>query len=103
VKTSYLIDNLVVHEEKMLENVYLTKGLIFSQRLLLKLVETGLSRNEAYDIVQSMAMECWNNHRDLRELCKERLSFSEDDLKQLFDVSYYLKHVDSIFDRFRGE
>ena len=103
VKTSYLINNLVVHEEKMLENVHLTKGLIFSQRLLLKLVETGLSRNEAYDIVQSMAMECWNNHKDLRELCKERLSFSEDDLKQLFDVSYYLKHVNSIFDRFRGE
>lgn len=101
---SKVIGGLVVNEEKMLENIQITKGLLFSGRVLVTLVEKeGISREEAYAIAQSNAMRCWNEKIPLLDLLKadERIKrLSHEELESLFDLGYYLKHVDEIFARF---
>ena len=100
-KFTDIIDNLVVHPEKMLENLKLSKGIIFSQRVLLGLIEKGLTRLEAYDIVQRSAM----NSRDSGEHFKDVLLrnrrvrdfFTEEEIEGCFDIQYHLKYVDRIF------
>ncbi len=102
-ETSDVLTNLAVKEKKLLENVYLTKGLIFSQRVLLKLVEKGFSRDKAYRIVQRNAMKTWEEGVDFKEAllqdpeCSELLSVKE--LEELFDLNYYFRHMDYIFKR----
>lgn len=104
VKANYLIENLVVYEDRMLKNLNLTKGLVYSEKVMLKLVEKGLSRNEAYDLVQSLALRCWKTQEDFKKLVAENVQFlSEKELDSIFDVNQFLKHVDQIFSRFEGE
>lgn len=99
-----VISGLIVDEEKMMENINLTKGLLFSGRVLVTLVEKeGISREEAYIIAQSNAMTCWNEKKPLLDLLKsdnriKKISNSE--LESLFDLKYYFKHVKEIFSRF---
>ena len=101
---SKVIDGLVVDEDKMRQDIEITKGLLFSGRVLVTLVEKeGISREDAYAIAQSNAMRCWNEKVPLLDLLKSdnritRLTHSE--LESLFDLGYYLKHVDEIFCRF---
>ncbi|MDO5562603.1 MAG: adenylosuccinate lyase [Synergistaceae bacterium] len=101
---SRVIGGLVVNEDKMLENIQITKGLLFSGRVLVTLVEKeGISREDAYTIAQSNAMRCWNEKIPLLDLLKadERIKrLSHKELESLFDLGYYLKHVDEIFARF---
>ena len=63
-----LIDNLTVYEENMLENINKTHGVIFSQRVMLKLIEKGFVREQAYDLVQPKAMQAWENRQSFRQL-----------------------------------
>ncbi|WP_456432723.1 adenylosuccinate lyase [Thermosulfuriphilus sp.] len=102
-----VIRRLVIYPDRMKKNLWLLRGLIFSQQVMLKLTEKGLSREEAYRIVQSLAMDVWQsedkNFKDLlltSEEIKRYLSVSE--IEALFDVNYYLRHVGLIFERIFG-
>lgn len=96
-----IINGLVVDEERMRSNIYMTGGLVFSERVLLKLIENGMSREEAYLTVQKASMKVWNNESpNLKEALK--LYVEDMNLDDAFDLSYYLKHVDDIFKRFEG-
>ncbi len=101
----YIVNGMVVNTEKMRENLEITKGLVFSQRILLDLVgRFGLSREDAYSIVQENSMKCWEGEKTFRELLGEdaRIAsrLAESELAELFNPEYYFKHVDSIFSRF---
>lgn len=99
-----LIDNLIIYPEHMIKNLNLTRGLIFSQKVLLLLTEKGISREEAYQIVQSSAMEVWQNEKtNLKdELLKNesvKKFIKADELEKVFDNSELLKNIDYIFER----
>lgn len=103
-KTREVLDGMKVLSEGMKRNLNLSRGLVFSQRVLIGLVEKGFTREEAYDIVQRSAMECWDRDRTFKEILGEdpgiRSSFSEKEFEDLFDETYYLRFIDTIFDRF---
>ena len=96
-----ILTNLDVFPETMLKNMGKTYGLIYSQRLLLKLIdEAGLSREDAYDMVQKLTTKSWNegiSFRKLVENSKIMNYLSEDDVADAFDYHYHLRHVDDIF------
>ncbi|POZ89262.1 adenylosuccinate lyase [Petrotoga sibirica] len=104
-KANYLVHNLVVHKDRMKENIEKSYNLIYSQRVLLKLVELGVSREEAYKIVQENAMKAWNERRDFKAILledkrvREKLSGKET-LEDIFSPDYYLKNVNEIYERF---
>jgi len=99
----YLLDGLQVYPENMEKNIWLTRGLIFSQKVLLKLVDKGFSREDAYKIVQSNAMETWKGDHDFKELLLKDESIkdtlSPEEIEECFDVRADLKNIDSIFER----
>ena len=105
--TTKVIRDMKVNEDRMKKNVNLTKGLVFSQRVLLKLIEKGLTRKEAYDIVQRNALKTWYSEKHFLEHLLEdedvRELVTEEELRELFDTSYYLRYVDRIFGRFEKE
>ncbi len=98
-----VLENVTVFEERMMENIYITKGVIFSQRILSKLIEKGLSREQAYDTVQPLSMKSWENGLLFRELLLEspeiKEHLSKQEIEDSFDVSYFLKNVQTIFER----
>ena len=98
-----IIEGLRVFPERMYANIESSKGLIFSQRTLLELVDKGVSREDAYKIVQSNAARCWEEGRDFRELLKSdgRVAsyLSTAELDALFDYGYYTRYVDDTFRR----
>jgi adenylosuccinate lyase len=98
-----MIKTLVVYPENMLENLNRLKGLIYSQQVLLKLSAIGLSREEAYELVQRNALKVWDTGREFKSLLLEdpeiRKHLSEKDLEELFSLDYHLKHVDAVFER----
>lgn len=100
---SNVVKNLTVFPENMRRNIDKTFGVIFSQRVLLALIEKGLSREDAYGIVQPLAMKAWETEvhfRDLlqaNDIVKEKLTEAE--LEDCFDHTYHLKNVDIIFER----
>ncbi|CAJ1183379.1 adenylosuccinate lyase [Companilactobacillus nantensis] len=95
--------DLTVFPDKMLEDMNLTHGLIFSQRVLLKLVEAGYSREQSYDIVQPMTAKAWDEKKDFRTMLENDArvtdKLSSDDLDDAFDYHWHLRHVDEIFKR----
>jgi len=99
-----LLRELDVFEENIERNLELTKGLFFSQRVLLALVEKGVERDKAYEAVQRNAMQSWEKGSDFRKLCLQDPSIAEvlgkELLNSLFEVGYYVRYVDEIFDRF---
>ncbi len=101
-----LIDNLVVYPENMMKNLNLMRGLIFSQRILLELANNGVSRENAYALVQRNAMKVWEEGKDFQtELLNDaevRSTLSEEQIKEAFNLNYHLKHVDTIFTRVFG-
>ncbi|MCL0028270.1 adenylosuccinate lyase [Peptococcaceae bacterium] len=103
-KITDVIQNLIVYPENMKKNMKRTNGLIFSQRVLLALVDKGLTRERAYELVQRNAMECWQTGRGFKELLKSDKDVMDylttDELEELFDYSYYLRHIDEIYSRF---
>jgi len=102
-----LLSKLVVYPENMKKNLNLLKGLIFSQQVLLRLTQKGVSREDAYRIVQRRAMEVWEGKGTFKELLleDEELSkfLSREEIEEIFDINYHLKHVDTIFHRVFGE
>ncbi|MBI2958029.1 MAG: adenylosuccinate lyase [Chloroflexi bacterium] len=94
---------LQVYPERMKENIGLTKGLVFSQRVMLALIARGLSRQEAYKLVQRNAMQTWRERKDFLSLLEADPDVTRhiavDELRPLFDYSVFLTHVDDIFQR----
>ena len=98
-----IVKNLTVYPENMKRNMDRTLGLIYSQRVLLALIDKGMSREEAYDTVQPRAMEAWEKQVQFRSLIEsdEKISglLSEAEIDDCFDYNYHIKHVDMIFER----
>ncbi|WP_186579035.1 adenylosuccinate lyase [Aquibacillus kalidii] len=98
-----IIKNLTVFPENMKRNIDRTYGVIFSQRVLLSLIDQGMSREEAYDMVQPNAMKAWENGIPFRELLEQEekitSTLSKEQLDDCFDYTYHLKNVDRIFDK----
>ncbi|MDD7401678.1 MAG: adenylosuccinate lyase [Eubacteriales bacterium] len=98
-----ILDKLVVYPENMLKNIGLTHGVIFSQHILLSLINKGMSREEAYDLVQPLAMQAWENQIEFRPLVEANAkitgSLTKEEIDQAFDPHYHLKNVDTIFQR----
>jgi len=97
----FIINNLHVYPENMMDNINRTGGLFYSQSLLLKLIEKGLSREDSYKLVQDMAMRVWKREGTLRELTEREPSvsgkISKEELDIIFDLQRYLKNIDAIY------
>jgi len=98
-----IIDGLVVHPDNMARNLELTKGLVFSQQVLMKLAEKGIERQKAYVMVQRNAMKVWEGEDSFKDLIlkdKEIMEYlGKDEVEEVFDLKYHFKHVDEIFER----
>jgi adenylosuccinate lyase len=102
-----VIDKLLVYPDNMMKNMNKFRGLIHSQRVLLALTQAGVSREDAYRLVQRNAMKVWEEGKDfLEELLADaevRAALSEEDIREKFDLAYHTKHVGTIFSRVFGE
>ncbi|MBI2862754.1 MAG: adenylosuccinate lyase [Chloroflexi bacterium] len=98
-----LLEGMSVYPERMRANLEATGGLIFSQRVLLALIEQGMGRQEAYRVVQGHALRIWKEGGDFREAIASepavRALLPPGEIESLFDVGYFLRHVDTIFHR----
>lgn len=98
-----ILENLVVYPETMLANIYRTRGVIFAQRVMNALIGKGLSREEAYDTVQPIAMKAWTEGLDYQTLLSESGKvmglLTKEELESCFTLEYYFKNVDYIFRR----
>jgi adenylosuccinate lyase len=100
---AWLVEGFVVRPERMRRNLEASHGLFFSQRLLLALVDSGLARDEAYRLVQRHALRAWEEEQDFRELVRaDRELAGRVDLDQIFDLTAYTRHVDTVFERLRA-
>jgi adenylosuccinate lyase len=102
-KTTHLIERIHVYPERMVENLNLMRGLVFSGQLLLDLTHKGVSREEAYAWVQRNAMRVWANEGDFRTLVLQDPDIARhlqsEEIEQIFDLKHQLRHVDTIFER----
>ncbi len=102
-----ILDGLLVYPERMAHNLAITRGLIFSQAVLLALTEAGLERDAAYAIVQRLAMRVWAGEGEFRDLLQAdpevRAALAADRLRACFEPERYLRHVDRVFERVFGE
>ncbi|MEM5013458.1 adenylosuccinate lyase [Niallia taxi] len=100
---SNIVKNLTVFPENMKRNMDRTLGLIYSQRVLLALIDKGLTREEAYDTVQPRAMESWEKQVPFRELVEGdsviSAKLTKEEIDDCFDYHFHIKHVDTIFNR----
>ncbi|PIS27429.1 MAG: adenylosuccinate lyase [Candidatus Marinimicrobia bacterium CG08_land_8_20_14_0_20_45_22] len=106
-ETARVLDNLVVYPENMKHNLDKTGGLIFSQEVLLALVNKGMSREDAYAAVQNAAMEVWQNGGDFKQKLEEDPAVSKHltdvDIDELFDLKKVLSRIEGIFQRLERE
>jgi len=102
-KFTEIIQNLRVYPENMKRNLKLSRGLFFSQRIMLKLVEKGATREDAYIWVQRNAMRCWEEKVDFKNLIKTdpdiKNYLTQREIDDLFDIKYYTRYVDEIIQR----
>ncbi|MBX7149630.1 adenylosuccinate lyase [bacterium] len=105
-RTCNIIENLVVYPKNMQKNIDKMHGLVFSQRVLVALTDKGMSREDAYRLVQTNAMKVWQEDADFKALLKadEKVAryLSHDDIDAQFDIQFYLRHVDTIYTRVFG-
>ena len=103
VKTTSLLDTLVVYPENMLKNLDITRGLVFSGQLLLALTQNGVSREDAYAWTQRNAMKVWDEGGDYQDLIKKDADISSklspEEIARVFDLRHYLRNVDKVFER----
>ena len=98
---SNVVKNLIVNEKRMLDNLNNSKGLYNSQRVLLKLIEKGLTREDAYKKVQKIAMDSWNKNKSFKELLKKNKSIkgflSSKEIDKIFELEYHFKNINRIY------
>lgn len=101
-----LVSGIRVIEENVSRNLHASHGLFFSQRVLLALIETGMQRQEAYELVQGLALQAWEQSRPFEDLVRADplvgRRFSTEKQDRLFDLSYFFRHVDLIYSRVFG-
>jgi adenylosuccinate lyase len=106
-KATSLIAGLIVHSERMLENIQATRGLVFSGQLLLALTQKGIARETAYEWVQRSAMKVWDENKDFRELLRSDADISGQlsagEIDGVFNLDTYLRNIDTIFERVFGK
>ena len=99
----YIAKDMRVYPDHMKRNIEVTRGLVFSQRVMIALIDKGLSRQRAYSIVQRNAMKSWKEEIDFLDLLKEDRDvlkqLSEKELSDIFNYQYFVRHVDEIFRR----
>ena len=102
-----LIEGLRVYPDRLESNIWITRGLVFSQKVLLELVRKGVSREDAYSLVQRNAMRCWEEKKDFREMLKSDGQItdilSEEEIDSCFSLKEDLKNIDHIFATVFGE
>ena len=102
-----VINGLRVYPDRMKQNIEMTRGLVFSQRVMLALVESGLSREKAYEITQRCAMRSWEESLDFRQLLRDEPDVTDhlpgDDLEAIFDYNYYMRFVENSYMRLKIE
>jgi adenylosuccinate lyase len=98
-----ILENLVVYPERMKQNIYITNGVIFAQRVMNLLINKKLVREKAYDLVQSLAMEAIAKHVDFKQLVLKSTFISSlctnKEIENCFTLDYYLKNVNYIFSK----
>ncbi|MCK5255304.1 MAG: adenylosuccinate lyase, partial [Deltaproteobacteria bacterium] len=98
-----VVEKLVIYPEQMENNLNLTRGVFFSQAIMLKLVEKGLSREDAYRVVQRNALKAWDTGRDFKSIISKDATVKKYLPKKEVDhccsLKYYLRHIDEIFTR----
>jgi adenylosuccinate lyase len=98
-----IIQNLVVYPENMLKNIYLTNGIIFSQRVLTKLLDKGLSREKAYDLIQVLANESYESNKNFIDLVKNneviKNNLTLEEIEESFTLDFYSKNVDYLYEK----
>jgi adenylosuccinate lyase len=98
-----IVTGMRVYPERMLQNMELTRGLLFSQRLMLTLIEKGVSRDDAYKVMQTNSARTWDDDEDFRDLIRHDPTvtkyLSQSELSGTFDYGYYVRFVDEVFDR----
>ena len=98
---------LRVYPDRMKQNIEMTRGLVFSQRVMLALVESGLSRERAYEITQRCAMRSWEESLDFRQLLRDETDVTDhlpgDELEAIFDYNYYIRFVENSYMRLKIE
>ena len=100
---TWIVEGMVVDAERMRRNLGTSQGLVFSHRLLLALVESGLPRDDAYRLVQGHAMRAWEDEQDFRELVAADPEIaSRVDLDSVFDLEATVRHIDTVFERLRA-
>jgi adenylosuccinate lyase len=103
VRLTNILDNMIVYPKKMLENLNLTRGLIFSQEVMLELTKTGLSREKSYRLVQTYAKKCFDENLNLIDVISSdkfiKSKISSKKLKSIFNYSKHFKNVNFIFRR----
>jgi adenylosuccinate lyase len=99
----FILKNLLVYPENMLQNIERTGGLFYSQSLLLLLIDKGLSREESYKIVQDMTMRVWNREGSLKELALKSpdvmSKVNAEELDNLFNIDRYFKNIDTVYEK----
>ena len=102
-KFYFVLDTLKINQNNMKKNLDLTRGLVFSQSVMLKLAQKGLSREKAYQIVQYTAMESWKNHKYFKDLILEHREIkkymTKDEINSCFDYNYFIRNIDYIYQR----
>jgi adenylosuccinate lyase len=102
-----VLEKLIVYPNRMIQNMEGTRGLIYSQRVLLALAGKGASREEAYAMVQRNAMTSWNEGDDFMDLLVKDQDvgryLNQEEIRECFEIQYYLRHVNTIFDRVFGK
>lgn len=100
-KAKTLIEKLVVNEEKMLQNMEISKGLVYSQHVMLELIKKGATRMEAYDIIQGASLEAYKGKKEFKDLLSAsdevKKYMSAEEIENCFSLEYHLRHVDAIF------
>ncbi len=98
-----IIEGMRVYPDRMMQNLEVTRGLLFSQRLMLELIERGVSRDDAYKSMQANSARTWDEDRDFRELIRSdagvRAHLDDSALDDIFDYGYYVRFVDDVFER----
>jgi adenylosuccinate lyase len=98
-----LLQGMRVYPSRMYQNLLMTKGLIFSEALMIKLIKKGLLRKEAYGIVQRNALKAWEKGEDFKDLIKKdqqvKALLSEDEIEECFSLTKHLEHINFVFDK----
>ena len=103
VRLAHVLDNMIIYPKKMLQNINLTKGLIFSQEIMLELTKSGITREKSYKIVQTYAKKCFSENKNLFDLISSDKKIiniiNEKKLKSIYNYSKHFKNVNFIFRR----